>query len=290
MARSAQVSFWLATLAAVLQSLNATAQDAGKSVGGLQIAQVSGTMQAMQLNQIKIVAEDKKEYFAVVSEQTALQYNGTATSDFFTPGLLVRFSAELNQSGQVQAPVKELEVFTISQRRRMSPEQTREQTAGVYQVGGEIGNAKKPGDKTKDKAPAKTTAASAKGVQMYRVVGQIAGVKASKVLVQAGGVQVPLDLDPKAVIKVTSHDAGFCQKGDQVKVSGLRTAGQEQFIQSESLDIVGAKPLGPAEGKTAKNSKSTKGQKNKVAKIGAEKDDAVAADKKTDPKKTTPKK
>ena len=98
------------------------------------------------------------------------------------------------------------------------------------------------------------------------------------------------DLDPKAVIKVTSHDAGFCQKGDQVKVSGLRTAGQEQFIQSESLDIVGAKPLGPAEGKTAKNSKSTKGQKNKVAKIGAEKDDAVAADKKTDPKKTTPKK
>ena len=290
MTRSAHVSFWLATLAAGLQSLSATAQDAGKSVGGLQIAQVSGTMQAMQLNQIKILAEDKKEYFAVVSEQTALQYNGTATPDFLTPGLLVRFSAELNQSGQVQALVKELEVFTISQHRRMSPEQTREQTVGVYQVGGEIGNAKKPSDKSKDKSPAKPTAASAKGAQTYRVVGQIASVKASKLLVQAGGVQVPLDLDPKAVIKVTAHDAGFSQKGDQVKVSGLRTAGQEQFIQSESLEIVGAKPLGPAEGKTAKNAKPTKGQKNKVAKIGAEKDDAVAADKKTDPKKTTPKK
>ena len=289
MTHSAQISLSFATLVALFQ-FNVSAQDAGKAVGGLQIAQISGTMQAMQLNQIKILAEDKKEYFAVVSEQTALQYRGTAEPEFLTPGLLVRFSAELNQSGQVQGPVTELEVFTISQHRRMSPEQMREQTAGVYQVGGEVGNAKKPGDKPKDKVPSKPTAASAKSSQAYRVVGQIAGTKAGKMFVQAGGVQVQLELDPKAVIKVTSHDTAFCQMGDQVKVSGLRTAGQEQFIQSETLEIVGAKALGPAEGKTAKNAKSTKVSKGKGAKVSAEKDDAVAAEKKTDPKKTTPKK
>jgi hypothetical protein len=109
-------------------------------------------------------------------------------------------------------------------------------------------------------------------------------------VVQAGAVRVQLELDPKAVIKVTSHDTAFCQMGDQVKVSGLRTAGQEQFIQSESLEIVGAKPLGLAEGKTAKTAKTTKGPKGKGTKAGTEKDDAVAADKKADPKKTTPKK
>ncbi len=289
MTRLGQVSFCVTTLAAFLP-LSVIAQDAGKTVGGLQIAQISGTMQAAQLNQIKIVAEDKKEYFAVVSEQTSLQYKGTAESDFLTPGLLVRFSAELNQSGQVQGPVKELEVFTISQHRRLSPEQMRDQTAGVYQVGGEVGNVK-PSDKAKDKTAAKPTANSTKVAQSYRIVGQIAGVKAGKMFVQAGGVQVQLELDPKAVINVTSQDTTFCQMGDQVKVSGLRTAGQEQFIQSESLQIIGAKPLKPVEGKTAKNGKTTKSTKGKNAKAGAEKDDAVAAaDKKTDPKKTTPKK
>ena len=290
MTRPAQISFCLATLAALLQTSQSTAQDAGKTVGGLQIAQVSGTMQAMALDKIKILAEDKKEYFAVVSEQTALQYKGTAQPDFLMPGLLVRFSAELNQSGLVSAPVKELEVFTISQHRRMSPDQTREQTPGVYQVGGEIGNAKKPGDKTKEKAPAKQTAtpakaapakaATAKDGQTYRIVGQIAGVQAGKMFVQAGSVRVQLELDPKAAIKVTSHDTTFCQMGDTVKVSGLRTSGQEQFIQSESLEIVGAKPLGPAEGKTAKNAKGTK---SKGARVPG-KDNAVAADKKTTPK------
>jgi hypothetical protein len=295
MTRSAQFSFGFAVLATILQTTVANAQDAGKAVGGLQIAQVSGTMQAMALDKIKIVAEDKKEYFAVVSPQTSLSYKGTAEPDFLMPGMLIRFSAELNQAGQVQSPVAELEVFTISQHRRMSQEQMRDQTAGVYQVGGEVGNAKKPGDKPNEKSSKPNVATSKGGAQAYRVVGQIAGMKAGKMLVQAGGAQVQLELDPKAVIKVTSHDTTFCQMGDQVKVSGLRNAGQEQFIQSESLEIVGSKPLGPAEGKTAKNAKTAKGAKGKTAKAGAvkDKDDATDDNKteaKSDAKKTTAKK
>ncbi len=302
MTRSAKISFGFAVLAGfavsagMLHSGIAHAQDPGKAVGGLQIAQVSGTMQAMALDKIKIVAEDKKEYFAVVSEQTSINYKGTAERDFLTPGLLVRFSAELNQNGQAQGPVNEIEVFTVNQQRRMSPEQAREHTPGVYQVGGEVGNTKKPGDRTKektDKVSTKLNAATGKGsafgAQAYRVVGQVAGVKAGKMVVQAGAAQVQLELDPKAVIKVTSHDTSFCQMGDQVKVSGLRNAG-EQFIQSESLEIVGAKPLAAAEGKTGKNSKTSKNSKGKTTKAGSDKDDSGAADKKTDTKKTTPKK
>ncbi len=307
MTHSVKISFGVAILV-MLQPCIANSQDSGKA-GGLQIAQVSGTMQAMALDKIKIVAEDKKEYFAVVSDQTSLTYKGTAEADFLTQGLLVRFSAEVNQSGQAQGPVKELEVFTVSQNRRMSQEQMRDQMPGVYQVGGEVGNVKKPSEKAKDKPAAKPNAtgkgaqasgaqasgaqasgARASGARAYRVVGQIAQIKAGKMLVQAGGAQIQLELDPKAEIKVTSHDTTFCQMGDQVKVSGLRNAGQEQFIQSESLEITGAKPLGPAEGKTAKNSKTTKGSKSKAAKPGADKDDPLATDKKTDTKKTTPKK
>ncbi len=297
MTRSAQFAFGLAALAGLIQSGIAFSQDNGNNVGGLQIAQVSGTMQGLALDKIKIIAENKKEYFAVVSEQTSLHYKGTAEPDFLSPGMLVRFSAELTQSGQTQAPVSEIEVFTVSQRRRMSPEQIREQTPGVYQVGGEVGNAKKPGEKTKEKEKekekpsAKPNAASTKGgAQPYRVVGQIAGMKSGKMLVQAGAVQVQLELDPKAAIKVISHDTTFCQMGDQVKVSGLRVAGQDQFIQSESLEITGAKPLGPAESKSAKSSKNAKGSKGKSAKAGTEKDGTVATDKKSEPNKAAPKK
>jgi hypothetical protein len=294
MTRSAHFSFGLVVLATIFQTTVVNAQDAGKAVGGLQIAQVSGTLQAIALDKIKIVAEDKKEYFAVVSPQTSLSYKGTAEPDFLMPGMLIRFSAELNQTGQVQAPVADLEVFTISQHRRMSQEQMRDQTAGVYQVGGEVGNAKKPGDKPKEKSSKPNAATSKVGAQAYRVVGQIAGMKAGKMLVQAGGAQVQLELDPKAVIKVTSHDTTFCQMGDQVKVSGLRNAGQEQFIQSESLEIVGSKPLGPAEGKTAKNAKNAKGSKGKTAKAGDKDKDDATDDNKTEPKseakKTTAKK
>ena len=295
MTSSVQISFGFAALATLIQASVLSAQDPGKAAGGLQIAQVSGTMQAVALDKIKIVAEDKKEFFAVVSQQTNLNYKGTAEPGFLSPGLLVRFNAELTQTGQAQGAVTELEVFTISQNRRMSQEQMRDQTAGVYQVGGEVGNTKKPDEKPKGKS-SKPNASSKGAAQPYRIVGQVAGMKAGKVMVQAGTVQVQFELDPKAVITVTSHDTTFCQVGDQVKVSGLRNAGQEQFIQAESLEIVGTKPLAPVDLKTAKNSKSAKGSKGKNAKDGSGKDkddagdDSQAESKKTDTKKTTSKK
>jgi len=301
----------LAAAASLAPISTARAQDTNKAGGGLQIAQVSGTMQAMVQNHVKIAAEDKKEYFIILTDQTSLQYRGTAEPDFLMPGLMVRFSAELTQSGGVEAPVTELEVFTYSQSRRMTPEQMREQTPGVYQVGGEVGNAKKPGGKEAAKqtaAPAqaivktqanakanpkgqsKPPAASSAGAQPYRVVGQVVGTQSGKVFVQAGSVRIQFDLDPKAVINVAARDTTFMQIGDQVKVSGLRNAAQEQYIQAETVAIVGAKPLGPAEGKAgAKNAKSSKA-KGKGAKPGTNKDDAEDDKKpnssKSDAKKT----
>ncbi len=306
-------AYSVAVAAALAPISTALAQDANKVGGGLQIAQVSGTMQAMAQNQVKIAAEDKKEYFIVLTEQTSLQYRGTADPDFLMPGLLVRFSAELTQSGGVETPVAELEVFTFSQSRRMTPEQMREQTPGVYQVGGEVGNAKKPGAKETPKqttAPAQANAktqanakastkgqtkqgsGSSAGAQPYRVVAQVVGVQAGKVFVQAGSVRIQFELAPKAVINVAARDTTFMQIGDQVKVSGLRNAAQEQYIQAETVEIVAAKPLGPAEGKAgAKNAKASK-TKGKGAKPGSSKDDTEDDKKpgasKTDAKKTDP--
>ena len=72
----------LAAAASLAPISTARAQDTNKAGGGLQIAQVSGTMQAMVQNQVKIAAEDKKEYFIILTDQTSLQYRGTAEPDF----------------------------------------------------------------------------------------------------------------------------------------------------------------------------------------------------------------
>ena len=285
--RSRQLSTSLAAIAllnTVLMAASASAQDAKQGGGGLQIAQASGTMQAMALNQIKILGDDKKETFIVLTDQTSLQYRGTAEADFLTPGLLVRFTTELNQSGLAQSPVSELEVFTYSQNRRMTPDQVREQTAGVYQIGNEAANEKKPNTKESPKKSSSKQNAASSGSQTYRVVGQVVGAQSGKLFVQAGAVRVQFELDPKAVINVTSRDTTFMQMEDKVKVSGLRNAAQEQYIQAESVEIVGAKPLGPAEGKAgAKSSKNAKA-KGKGGKTSASKD--ADDDKNSDAKKT----
>ncbi len=248
------------------------AQDPG--AGGLEIASASGKFAAGIGNQIKITTEDKEEYFIVFNKDTNLRYQGTADPKFLMNGLMVRFSSQLTQTGATAAPLKGLEVFTaIAPDRRMTPEQYREQTPGVYQEGGEIGEApqnipavptkpepRKPAGKKTDKNAPKQPVDPVN----YRVVGPILGSQGGKYFVQAGGVRVQFELDPAAVISVNSSDLAFCQMGDEVKVSGLRTVGQEKIIQAEKLEIKGAKPLGPAEGKFAKNarpSRSTRGAK-----------------------------
>ncbi len=278
------IRFWLFGLSvACLPAFAIFAQDVG-GAGGLEIATVTGKFAAMQGNQIKVIAADKQEFIVNIGNQTNLRYQGKADPKFLMPGLLVRFSAQLTQVGIAEKPVAALEVFTLSQH-RMSPEQQREQTPGVYQEGGELGaepalakNAparleakkpepkkpqpKKPEPRQQDTKKADKSAPNSTVVaQNYRVVGQLLGVQGNKLLVQAGQARVQFELDPQAVISVSSSDATFCLLDDDVKVSGLRTAGQDKFIQAETIQITGVKPLGPAEGKVAKNAKSSRASK-----------------------------
>jgi hypothetical protein len=272
--------FGLLMLAVACASASLTwAQDAG----GLEIASVTGKFAAMQANQMKITTGDKQDYFILVTPQTNLRYQGKAEPKFLMPGLLVRFSAAISQAGIVESPVKSIEVFTVSQsHQRMSPEQLREQTPGLYHEGGDVGAVAKNSEpakvepkktepkktepqKAEAKKPESKNTNKTAGVpgSAYRVVGQVVGVQGGKIFVQAGQVRVQLELDPDAVITVSSTEAMFSQVGDEVKVSGLRTAGQDKFIQAETVQITGASPLGLAEGKAAKSAKPSRTSKGK---------------------------
>lgn len=228
--------------------------DAGAAAGGgaLEIAKAEGKLEAQQGQTVKITSEDKKDYFLVLSQETSLKYSGEADPKWLVPGLMVRFTANFD-SGKPVGTVKNLEVFMPVRSNRMTMEQAREQTPGIYQEG----KAPPPGakglfaeeqkDAKKDgSAPAQTPATSG-GAQAYRVVGSLRGVHQNTLLVSAGPQPVQVELDPSATITVTAGDLSFASKGDEVKVSGLRKPSQPDWIQAEKIEIKAAKKLTQAQ-------------------------------------------
>ena len=213
------------------------AQDAA----GLEIAEVSGKLQAAVGFQIKFKAEDGKDYMAVVNPQeTTFRYQGTADLKFLTPGLLLRFTAPFDKAGNVSAPLKEIEVFNQVRQRRMRVEQMQDQTPGIYPV------------VKKDDAPAPPA-----GFEDYRIVGNLAGIQGEKMQIAAGNRPLMVDFAPDMVIRVNSTESSFCAEGDEIKVTGLKYPAQENWIQAESILVTGAKPLAPPE-KKARATRNTK--------------------------------
>ncbi len=217
---------------------SAMSQDAKAGSGGLEIAEVSGELEALSSSPygLKIKPEKGESYVAVLATQTALQYRGTADKQFLQPGLLVRFVAPFYPQTLIpQAPVTAIEVFRAEHKRRPSREELLAQTPGIHPVP-EMEGSKKQDDTLKT-APA--------GMKNYQVVGQIRAVQDDRLQVQAGGqFLVMAQLDPAVVITVASGDTFFCVPGDKVEVTGLRNPAQNTLIQAERVEITGAKSLG----------------------------------------------
>ncbi len=277
-------AFWV-TVATALMAQNLLAQNPN---GGLKIAKVTGKVAAVAGNRIKITSNQKDEFFAIVDNKTKLHFSGKAEPSFLVPGVSVRFDAEINPAtGVVKNPVSKLQIFTPSMNARMDAEQMREQTPGVYlndeesekPAAGKKANANPKNAPAKDDNKpvadknAKNNNVAKPGKKAssadYHVVGTIGNVQGEKYWLQAGNAQIQFSLSPKAEITVQSTDPSLIQIGDEANVSGLSMSGQEQFIQCESVEIIGAKPLNIPEPKVdakGRNSKNNKGKNDKSPK------------------------
>ncbi len=235
---------------------------AAQEAGGLEIAKVTGKLEAAVGYQMKLKADDNQDYMAVINPQlTNVKYVGTADVKFLQPGLLIRFTAAFDKSGNAEAPLSELEIFTPVRQRRMTPELLQSQTPGIY-----------PADDAQEGPPA------AAGFQRYRIVGKLAGMQADKIQVMTGARPLIVKLDPAVSISVTSGDTSFCQPGDEVQVSGLTNPAQANWIQAESLSITGAKPLAPPE-KPTRGSRTDRTRRSKAGDTPPTADAPAGADK-----------
>lgn len=210
--------------------------------GGLEIAEVEGTLQAIAGSRLKVLGDDNSEYFVMLTGKSTFKYAGTAEAKFLRPGLMVRFTATFDvQKGIAIKPVGEIEIFRPAKQRRMTQEQRQSQTPGIYP------REEKGRENRKGKSQANETGALEVGNvanQLFLVVGRLAAIQAGKIRVQAGTRAMVVDLEPDSKITVAAGDGAFCLPGDKVKVTGLRNAAQSNLIKAEAVEIKGSQPLG----------------------------------------------
>ena len=277
----------------------------------MEIAKAEGKLEAQQGQRIKISTAEQMEIFIDISQETSLKYSGEADRSWLSPGLMVRFSTKFDQ-GKPEV-LKGLEVFMPVMHRRMSMEQIRDQTPGMYQEGkvppaGAKGlfaeDDKKAGAKPAGKPSAATPPAAATGAApTVRVIGKLMGVHGNVVMVMTEQ-PMQFELDPEATIAVTSGDLSFVAQGDSVAVSGLRSPAEPSFIRAERIEIKAAKKLtqpqpAPRGGRTRTNmrgkagdaaaDKDSKGTKAGDAKAANGRTIPKPGDKPTDDKTTKPK-
>ena len=126
---------WFGLLGLAFISLTdsrSSAQD--NDAGGLEIVNLTGQLEAIVGNQLKIVGEDKTANVVLIGDDSTFSYSGTADPTVLSPGLMVRFTADFDLAGNPQAPLATLEIFRPLLGRRLSLEVRQSQTPGIYPV------------------------------------------------------------------------------------------------------------------------------------------------------------
>lgn len=183
-----------------IPDLRALAQD--DPTGGLEIAKLTGKLEAIVGNQLKLMTEEQTSSVVLMGDGTVFQYTGTAEPSVLAPGLMVRFIAELDRAGTPQAPLPELEIFRPLRGQRLSLEVRQSQTPGIYaldedddaaEAGRHQGKARGPQAKTPPAATKQSgnRAAVARPTpaltaQPYQVVGVVRAIQGDRMQVVAG--------------------------------------------------------------------------------------------------------
>ncbi len=246
-----------------LTASSALAQD-DEPAGGLEIAKLTGKLEAILGNQLKLVGEDETPSVVVIGDNTIFQYVGTAEPSVLAPGLLVRFIAELDPSGTPQAPLAELEIFRPLRGQRLSLAVRQSQTPGIYPVEEDDAAEAAANQRNPKAAPANTPPATtrqpannpannraaarqtpnnlASAVKRYQIVGVVRAIQGDRMQVLAGNQPLIFQAAPEVTVTVSAGDPSYCQPGDEVIVNALKLP--NGIMQAESIHVTGAKPLG----------------------------------------------
>jgi len=185
-----------------------TARAQGQPRGG-QVIEVTrftglkGQLVAARPGMIHWTDSSDKPFYVKILPTTYVQVLGQADPDFLRPGLLVRFSGEIQGRGTMAEPIEELTIFTPREG----------YVIGIYNDGD---------DPTRTDGP-------------KLVAGRLKSIKNGKLIVVAGDQQVKAELAEEPTIKVDINDYSLAATGDEITVSGLGF--EQDKIEATGIEI-----------------------------------------------------
>lgn len=190
-----------------------------------------------------------KSYLVAFDRRSGCQVQvvGPADVSYLAPGMLVRFTADLNEKGVAEDPIKRLSVVEAS-------EVVRPGLQAQVAIGEQVNR---------------------RGPQTYVVVGQIRSVRRGQLQVATPDGVVKAKLDPEAEIEVDVSDYWLARKDDTLEVEvGYLLAPPQEAQPGQVLAqkvIIELDPQNPLTAK-AKKSRPTKKTKTKETEDSADED------------------
>ncbi len=191
-----------------------------------QQQQLSGTIDQIGSHGMVVDAMGQK-WNVAPNKNCQIEVTGTGDASLLKPGMLVRFSADVDKkTGKASAPVSEVDV--TSPQTAMAGNYPRNQPGPA-------------GLRTVNKKPAAPAAASGP----TQIVGTLKSVSGNEITVESPSGPVKADLSPNASVKIESSDPHLAQVGAKIEVQGV-LAKPPNLVAAQSIHItLGSGEKGP---------------------------------------------
>ncbi len=235
--------------------------------GGAQQAEILGTVQGVAKNGIVVVDGNKQMWRVAIMPITKVHVTGTTTAASLRSGLIVEFTAEIDNRGAVQKKVEALTVTSLSKEKQVGvfPAAAADGDAGGFGANAGEDAAGKPA-KHGGHTPGKTgkTVSKTQPAGSYRVVGKLI-VGRGAMSVQTGRGMLPFELEDNAAIDVNVSDLSLVRIGTEVTVKAAVSPARPGMAQALEVQVKLPEPqAGPSKDRPAKSGMKKSGKRDKM--------------------------
>ncbi len=203
----------------------------GRANAEKEQVRASGTVKGFQRGIMHVVTADGDQYYVKLPDQPQyVSFVASAETDWLKPGMMVRFSARYDKKGKLDAPVRQVTVFTPG----------KDDQLGVFPDSA-VGT-QELFSSTDEKKPGAETVS-------YAIAGRLTSVRGKSMSVAAGRTPVKVELADTAKVSVEIADLSFLREGDKVSIDGWNYPNQKQQVYATRLTVTAAQPLGESKSK-----------------------------------------
>lgn len=188
------------------------------------VIEVRGKYKEIRGNLMIVTRDDGTDVSVLLHEDpTKLVFAAEAKPQWIRVGMLVRVESMFGPGGVPPAPLDTVEIFQPFQAKQVTTAQREMYWPGIRSLDA------KPND----------AAGQPQGFQpgKYRIVGPIAGIGNSGIMINTGQMQVPIPVAADAKWLIRFHNLSLAEPGDLVHVTGFHQPPDETQVKAGSVRI-----------------------------------------------------